>query len=92
VTCDVVRRSYIGESWFLTHRESQKWHFLSDQQPHEVTMLKIYDSDTNVDAKCTSAPKDNLDPASPGVLIIASLSTLLVHRTREGTQLHPREY
>jgi hypothetical protein len=55
-------------------------------------MLKIYDSDTNVDAKCTSAPKDNLDPASPGVLIIASLSTLLVHRTREGTQLHPREY
>lgn len=51
---DLVRRKYIGESYFAKYNPGHRWHYLSEQGNDEVTVLKIYDSDKTVDANCKS--------------------------------------
>lgn len=57
---DHVRRDYIGEGIWIIESEGKKWHYLPDQTPEEVTLLKISDSRENAEAKCacTKDPKD----------------------------------
>lgn len=52
---DLVRRNYIGESYFVRQNPEHKWYYLSDQTRDEVAVLKIFDSDEKVDAKCKLA-------------------------------------
>lgn len=51
-----MRRRYTGEYWFATYNQHHAWYYLADQEHDEVTMLKIFDSDDDVDAKCTAYP------------------------------------
>ncbi|KAI5865743.1 hypothetical protein GGS23DRAFT_353137 [Durotheca rogersii] len=49
VTTDLVRRKYVGETFYSRFNPRHKWYYLSNQEPNEVTMLKIHDS--SVDAR-----------------------------------------
>ncbi len=42
--CDVVRVRFIGGTVYIAHDEEQKWHYLSNQDPSEVLLLKMFDS------------------------------------------------
>lgn len=52
VACDIIRRRYIGETYFGLQNEAQRWAYLSEQMPDEVCLLKIYDSEPAVPARC----------------------------------------
>lgn len=55
-TCDVIRRHHVGETWYSTFNPGHEWYFLSnqepDQEPDEVTLIKVYDPKEDVEAKC----------------------------------------
>lgn len=53
VSSDLVRRRYVGEAYFATYSERHKWYYLADQDRDEVVMIKIYDSSSHAEAKCT---------------------------------------
>ncbi|KAK5651045.1 hypothetical protein OQA88_1061 [Cercophora sp. LCS_1] len=44
VASDLIRRRTVGESWYCKYNPAHAWYYLSNQEPHEVTMLKIQDS------------------------------------------------
>ncbi|KAK4172754.1 hypothetical protein QBC36DRAFT_196266 [Triangularia setosa] len=48
VTCDIVRRRYVGETYFGKFNPAQKWHYLSGMTPEDVIFIKVYDSDQTV--------------------------------------------
>lgn len=53
-TYDVIR-SYgyrIRKALAVAHRDTQRWYYLSDHHPDEVTLIKCFDSDDSVPAKC----------------------------------------
>lgn len=52
VAADAVRRSYVGEAYYLVEHEGYRWYFLSRQKKEEVLIFKMYDSDESVKAKC----------------------------------------
>ena len=56
VTCDIVRRRYVGETYFGKYNPDQRWHYLSDMDFDDVILLKVYDSDSDVAAKRESVP------------------------------------
>ncbi|KAK0726357.1 hypothetical protein B0T21DRAFT_413689 [Apiosordaria backusii] len=51
VTCDIVRRRYVGETYFGKYNPAQKWHYLSGMTPEDVIFIKVYDSDQTVPAQ-----------------------------------------
>ncbi|KAK4166349.1 hypothetical protein QBC43DRAFT_286800 [Cladorrhinum sp. PSN259] len=51
LTCDIVRRRYVGETLFAQYSEHQKWYYLSDMDQNDVVLIKVYDSDSEVEAK-----------------------------------------
>jgi len=55
VCVDHIRQYYIGETAYLLPRKKNRWRYLSNQRPEEVTLIKIFDSDPKVEAKCTSS-------------------------------------
>jgi hypothetical protein len=53
LTADFVRKHYVGESMYpLPGGGHYRWHYLSRQTKDEVLMLKMYDSDQDVPARC----------------------------------------
>ena len=52
IPSDLVRRRFVGESFYARFNPEHRWYYLSDQRPDEVTMLKIYDSDSQIGARC----------------------------------------
>lgn len=52
IASDFVRRKYTGETYFAQYNVDQKWFYMSNQEPDEVLMMKIYDSSNDVEAKC----------------------------------------
>lgn len=52
--CDQIRKHFIGASYWACFRDTQKWYYLRDQQPNEVSVLKMFDSKEGV-AKCESS-------------------------------------
>jgi hypothetical protein len=63
---DLVRRKYIGESYFAKYNSGHKWYYMSDQGSDEVAVLKIYDSEENSDAKCKSKLKKKMSSLAEG--------------------------
>ncbi len=51
VTCDIVRRRYVGETYFGKYNQAQQWFYLSDMDVNELVLVKVYDSDPDVSAK-----------------------------------------
>ena len=54
VPSDLVRRRFVGETFYAKSNPEHRWYYLSEQQPDEVTMLKIYDSHERIGARCMS--------------------------------------
>lgn len=53
LTADFVRKQYVGESMYpLPGWGQYRWYYLSCQTRDEVLMLKMYDSDKDVRARC----------------------------------------
>lgn len=48
VASDNIRTKYIGENLFAKYSPDYRWYYLSEQEPDEVLLLKIYDSDSKV--------------------------------------------
>jgi hypothetical protein len=46
--CDVIRVRFIGGTVYVAHNEGQKWYYLSNQDPDEVLLLKMFDSQSDV--------------------------------------------
>ncbi|KAI0127981.1 hypothetical protein BJ170DRAFT_397584 [Xylariales sp. AK1849] len=63
IATDVVRRRYVGETYFCAFEDEQEWYYLSGQDVDEVALLKIYDSNPLTGARfCLHSsfpPKDN---------------------------------
>ena len=61
VSVDLVKTgdlsSYTGDTILLLPSKAYRWYFLSEQQPDEVTLMKIFDSDNRCAAKCGFNPK-----------------------------------
>jgi hypothetical protein len=55
IEADHVRRKYSGATYYCLANESNKWYYMSHQQPGEVLLMKMFDSDENVKAKCTKS-------------------------------------
>ncbi|KAF1913120.1 hypothetical protein BDU57DRAFT_503956 [Ampelomyces quisqualis] len=55
LAADYVRRHFVGETFFLLHSRDHRWYYLRDQQPDEVAMFKIYDSDASATHGCPHA-------------------------------------
>ncbi|KAK3357867.1 methyltransferase CmcJ [Lasiosphaeria hispida] len=51
VECDHVRRKFKGANMYFHFGEKQKWYYLGQQQPEEVLLMKMFDSDPSVKAK-----------------------------------------
>jgi len=52
VEVDVVRQSYIGESYYPLHDDGYRWYFIDEQTKEDVLLFKMYDSCETVKAKC----------------------------------------
>lgn len=52
VETDHVRKHYLGAALYLMAREKYRWYYLHRQRKDEVTLLKMFDSDPDVEAKC----------------------------------------
>jgi hypothetical protein len=63
VTCDIVRRRYVGETYFGKFNPDQRWYYLPDMEEDEVMLIKVYDSKSGV------AAKRKLRPSLAGVCI-----------------------
>ncbi|KAL8882646.1 MAG: hypothetical protein Q9198_000394 [Flavoplaca austrocitrina] len=48
IASDNIRSKYIGENLFAKYSPDYRWHYISDQKPDEVTLLKIFDSKDGV--------------------------------------------
>ena len=51
ITSDLVRRTYVGETFLATYNEKHKWYYLAEQEPDEVSLFKIHDPSEKVVAK-----------------------------------------
>ncbi|KAK7414061.1 hypothetical protein QQX98_007093 [Neonectria punicea] len=87
VEVDVVRHSYIGESYYPLQDDRYRWHFISNQSKEEVLLFKMYDSDVGVKAKCESTLRSldstltERDQAAP-TLLFSKKRTVNVDRER----------
>jgi hypothetical protein len=52
IVCDNVTKAKVGELILPLYNPAAKWHYLSQQTPNEITIMKIVDSDQNVQAAC----------------------------------------
>ncbi|KAF4461082.1 7 alpha-cephem-methoxylase [Fusarium albosuccineum] len=52
VKVDIVRRTYLGESYYVLPHDQYKWYFINKQNIEDILLFKMYDSDENVKAKC----------------------------------------
>lgn len=52
IPADLVRRKYVGETYYSTYNPEHRWYYLSGQKPEEVTMLKIHDADKDAAVRC----------------------------------------
>ncbi|KAJ5081638.1 hypothetical protein NUU61_009902 [Penicillium alfredii] len=49
---DHVRKHYLGATMYAMAREKYRWYYLHRQRKDEVTLLKMFDSDPEVEGKC----------------------------------------
>jgi hypothetical protein len=66
VECDQVRRKFFGATNYAQYNEQQKWYFLSNQQPDEAFLFKIFDSSSNVHASSTTLDLEGQMLTLPG--------------------------
>lgn len=52
IVCDNITKARIGEVVLPLYNAEAEWHYLSEQTPGEVTIIKIVDSDSTVKAPC----------------------------------------
>lgn len=50
VEADHVRKQYSGANFYAKASRRYRWHYLKHQRKEEVTLLKMFDSDPDVEA------------------------------------------
>lgn len=63
VEADHVRKQYNGSNFYAKPSPKYRWYYLSRQRKEEVTLLKMFDSDPDIKAKC-KLPGESLDTFS----------------------------
>ena len=66
VVCDNIQKTRLGETLLPLYNPDAKWYYLGRQCSDEVTIIKIFDSDTDVAAPCWF-----LSPAICGPILIS---------------------
>jgi len=64
VEADHVRRRYLGSTMYLLSKEHHKWVYLHNQQPDEVTVLKNFDSNDDLEARVAPHVAVDTHPSS----------------------------
>lgn len=54
IEVDVVRRTFLGESYYPLEGGGYRWHFMDHQTSDELLFMKMSDSNQDVKAKCKS--------------------------------------
>ena len=52
IVCDNIQKTRLGETLLPLYNPDAKWYYLNGQGSDEVTVIKIFDSDTDVAATC----------------------------------------
>ena len=52
VAVDHLRRRCVGESQYPPYSPEYRWHYFSQQTKDEVLILKMFDNDPDVKARC----------------------------------------
>lgn len=52
VEADHVRKHYSGANIYAKSSPHYRWHYLSQQRKDEVSLIKMFDSHPEVEAKC----------------------------------------
>ena len=52
VEADHVRKQYSGSNFYAKPSPRYRWHYLNRQRKEELTLLKMFDSDPDIKAKC----------------------------------------
>ncbi|KAK3384247.1 hypothetical protein B0T24DRAFT_588827 [Lasiosphaeria ovina] len=53
VEADHISTTYLGSTMYGLYSSNQRWHYLRNQTPEEVFLIKIFDSNFQVAAKCS---------------------------------------
>lgn len=48
--CDHVRRKFKGANLYAHHNDAHRWYYMGNHHPDEVLLMKMFDSDTSVNA------------------------------------------
>ncbi|KAH8822070.1 hypothetical protein F5884DRAFT_658980 [Xylogone sp. PMI_703] len=62
VEADHIRRQYSGSTYYVKYNDRYRWHYLREQRPDEITLVKCFDSDPTV-TKCS--PHSSFSATSP---------------------------
>lgn len=54
IPSDLVYRDWTGETYAFAYNPGHRWYWYPDQQPDEVTLLKVFDSATDGTARLTA--------------------------------------
>lgn len=60
IECDQVRRKFRGATLYGLSSQKHRWHYLHRQQPHEVLLLKMFDSAVEVEVTRKESPDPKL--------------------------------
>jgi hypothetical protein len=52
LVCDRVVEDYVGQVYYLKHDPKQKWYWISNQRPNEISMFTSFDSHPQGAASC----------------------------------------
>lgn len=57
IATDRPSREYVGEVYYMKHNSAQKWYWLSQQTPDELSLFMSYDSDPGEGEATCKAPE-----------------------------------
>lgn len=52
IATDRPSREYVGEVYYPVYSDDQRWYWLSDQSPEELSVFLSYDSEPKLGAAC----------------------------------------
>ena len=52
IICDNIQKTRLGETLLPLYNPNAKWYYLNRHRSDELTIIKIFDSDSNINASC----------------------------------------
>jgi hypothetical protein len=73
IASDLVYRDRVGETYQVTYNSLHQWFYFPQMQPHEVLLIKCFDSDESVPARFTAHTAFDDPTSSPNAVPRASI-------------------